>query len=70
MIYTFLGAWDGISNAGARFYMRTGNCGRRLSRGNLALILTAGRSGWWIETGNAEPFSWALRNGIRDFAVR
>ena len=27
-----------------------GNCGRRRSEGNLALILTAGRSGWWIET--------------------
>ena len=30
--------------------MMRGNCGRRRLRGNSALILTAGRSGWWIET--------------------
>ena len=44
--------------------MMRGNCGRRLSRGNLALILRAGRSGWWIETGTAEPFSTDFRYGF------
>jgi hypothetical protein len=37
--------------------MMRGNFGRRPSEGNSALILEAGRSGWWIETGTAEPFS-------------
>ena len=40
------------------------------SEGNSGLILRAGRSGWLIEIGTAEPFSGTLRNGIRNFMVR
>jgi len=50
--------------------MMKGNCGGRLLRGNSGLILTAGRSDWWIETGTAEPISAEMRYGIWKFEVR
>jgi hypothetical protein len=50
--------------------MMRGNCERRLLKGNLGLILAAERSGWWIQTDTAEPFSAEMRNGIWDFGVR
>ena len=45
----FLIAKD-VSIASVRSYMMKGNCGRWRLKGNSALILIAGRSGWWIET--------------------
>jgi hypothetical protein len=39
-------------------------------KGNSELILTAGRWGWWVDNGTAEPFSSEMRNGIWNFGVR
>ena len=69
---------EGSWNANARSYLMRGNCGRRLSRGNSASILTAGRSGWWIDRNCRTVFDlisvldlefWPQMTGWQDFWV-
>jgi hypothetical protein len=50
-------------------YLMRGNCGRRRLRGNSGLILTAGRSGWWIETEMQNRFRLDFRFGFGNLTV-
>ena len=59
-----LSTWDGNWNANVRSYSMRGNCGRRLLRNNSGLILTAGRSGWWIDQELQNRFRLDFRFGF------
>ena len=56
--------WDGSWIASVRSCSMRGNCGRRRSEGNSGLILTAVRSGWWIETELQNRFRLDFRFGF------